>query len=531
MMELLGRITEAPHRRAGSPGERKAVERLTDELRSYGYSIECPYHNAYVSSPEFGEIVLGDVRLACMPQGHSLPSDGGIVGRLVYVSPDQRASSEIQDLKGAFVIVDGLHSWDTSAWAIRNGATGLISVSPHEVIHMGGPTGLWGTPTVETIARIPRIVAVSVTRTVGTQLKAAAERAEKVSVVSNLKSGWEKIPLLTASLNASGDEGQDFVLLSGHVDSWLKGAMDNASGVVAIVELARTLALRREHWRRGLRICFWSGHESGSYAGSTWYADTNWDELSRHCVAHVNIDSIGCKGFDNMTNAFASGPVEKLVSDAIRKETGTTVRANPFPPICDMSFFGIGIPALFGLVSAERPENIDFAIPCGWWWHTEHDTIDQIDAARLGRDTRICFDATWKLMTAEMLPLDFVETLASWKTALLGSGLDEGKPWLDLTEIGSKITCLEGALSNLYCNSDNSVDRNQALKQISRALIPIENMRTDRFAYGFHNRDLAGIRGGKNWAETSPLIADITSYVCGPAAGNPLMEAGALRAR
>lgn len=534
MMELLSQITEVPHRRAGSPGERKAVERLADELRNFGYLIECPYHDAYVSSPESSEIILGDVSLPCMPQGHSLPSDGSIVGSLAYVSADQRASGVIPDINRAFVIVDGLPSADTARWAMRSGAAGLISVSPHEAIHMGSIYGLWGNPTAETIGSVPCIVAVSVGRTVGVQLKTAAERADKVRVVSSIKSGWERVPLLTASLDASGDERQDFVLLSGHVDSWLKGAMDNASGVVAMVELARTLALQRKHWRRGLRICFWSSHESGSsYAGSTWYADTHWEELSRHCVAHVNIDSIGCKNFDNMTNAFASGATEKLVCDAIRKETGKSVRANPFPPICDMSFFGIGIPALFGLISAERPENIDFAVPCGWWWHTEHDTIDHIDAANLGRDTRICFEATWRLLTEEVLPLDFVETLATWKAALLASDPDDGEPWLDLSEIGSKITCLEGGLSRLYCNTDSSdpVDRNQALKQISRALIPIENMQTDRFAYGYHNRHLAAIRGGKNWAETSPVIADITNYIRGPGSGNPLMEAGALRAR
>lgn len=534
MMELLARITQAPHRRAGSIAEREAVELFAAELRSFGYSIECPYHDAYVTSPESGEIILEDGSLHCMPQGHSLASNGDYAGPLVYVPAAQRASGEFSDIKGAFAIVDGLPSAPAARWAILNGAAGLISVSPHDVIHMGSIHGLWGNPTSETIGTIPRIVAVSVGRTIGSQLKSAAEHGAKVRVVSNVKTEWVKVPLLTASLDASGKEGRDFVLLSGHVDSWLRGVMDNGSGVVAMVELARTLGSRRKHWRRGLRICFWSSHESGSsYAGSTWYADTYWDELSRHCVAHVNIDSIGCKSFDNMTNAFSSGPTEKLVRDAIQKETGKSVRANPFPALCDMSFFGIGIPALFGLVSAERAEKIDFTVPCGWWWHSEHDTIDKIDAANLGRDTRICFDATRRLLMEEILPLDFREPLASWKAALQAPVQDAGEQRVDLSKVVSKITCLEEGLAWLYSDASTSdpAECNHALKNVSRALIPIENMHTDRFAHGYHNSHLAPIRGGKNWAETSPLIADITRHLRGPASDGPLLEGRALRAR
>ena len=58
--------------------------------------------------------------------------------------------------------------------------------------------------------------------------------------------------------------------------------------------------------RRGLRLCFWSGHSHGRYSGSSWYADTRWEELSKRCVAHVNVDSTGAKGNTIMSDALSS---------------------------------------------------------------------------------------------------------------------------------------------------------------------------------------------------------------------------------
>ena len=40
-------------------------------------------------------------------------------------------------------------------------------------------------------------------------------------------------------------------------------------------------------WRRGLRVVFWSGHSQGRYSGSTWYADTHWEELERRAASRT----------------------------------------------------------------------------------------------------------------------------------------------------------------------------------------------------------------------------------------------------
>ena len=40
----------------------------------------------------------------------------------------------------------------------------------------------------------------------------------------------------------------------------------------------------------------------------------------------------------------------------------------------------------------------------GWWWHTEHDTMDIIDRDILIRDTKIYVAVVWRLLSSAVLP-------------------------------------------------------------------------------------------------------------------------------
>ena len=107
----------------------------------------------------------------------------------------------------------------------------------------------------------------------------------RVSMHAQVDTGWRKTPLLAAELDTEeGYPDAPFILFSGHHDTWHYGVMDNGAANATMLETARTLApARRAEWRRGLRICFWSGHSHGRYSGSAWYADEYWDELERRC--------------------------------------------------------------------------------------------------------------------------------------------------------------------------------------------------------------------------------------------------------
>ena len=161
----------------------------------------------------------------------------------------------------------------------------------------GGTTRIspvWGSPATEDLEKLPKTPSVGVRAADGTKLRALAEAGAEVRLRSDIVREWRDIPILTADL--PGTDEDNFVLFSGHVDSWYYGAMDNATANAVQLGVARVLADSQKAMRRGIRFAFWSGHSHGRYAGSTWYADENWQELHDRCVCHVNINSAGAIG-------------------------------------------------------------------------------------------------------------------------------------------------------------------------------------------------------------------------------------------
>ena len=68
----------------------------------------------------------------------------------------------------------------------------------------------------------------------------------------------------------------------------------------------------------------------------------------------------------------------------------------------DQSFWGIGIPAMFGALSEQPPAPVKMRNALGWWWHTPHDTLDKIDEANLVRDTKVYVHTLWRLLSEEL---------------------------------------------------------------------------------------------------------------------------------
>ena len=146
----------------------------------------------------------------------------------------------------------------------------------------------------------------------------------KVTLHAEVDTGWRQTPILEAEIDGPDADGP-FILFSGHHDTWHYGVMDNGAANATMLEVARLAARERDKWRRGLRLCFWSGHSHGRYSGSTWYADQNWDELERRCAVHVNVDSTGGVGAVVLKNAAAAPELVALAGDAIGEQAGLGV--------------------------------------------------------------------------------------------------------------------------------------------------------------------------------------------------------------
>src|SRR5205807_9008745 len=110
----------------------------------------------------------------------------------------------------------------------------------------------------------------------------------RVWLAAKADNGWKPLTMTTAESDA---RDRAFILLGGHMDSWIgPQATDNAAGNACIMELARVFTAHQDELRRGIVAGLWMGHETGTMISSTRFADTNWDRLRHSCVAYLQID-------------------------------------------------------------------------------------------------------------------------------------------------------------------------------------------------------------------------------------------------
>jgi hypothetical protein len=119
----------------------------------------------------------------------------------------------------------------------------------------------------------------------------------------------------------------------------------------------------------------------------------------------------------------------------------------------------------------------------GWWWHTPDDTLDKIDPVLLQRDARIYTHTLWHLLHDAVLPLDYAAWAGDFRAELeklrgyLGNKLDLA-PLLTRTE---QLQAKAKAVHGRGGDHTRAAAINSALMHVSRALVPIDYTRGDRF--------------------------------------------------
>jgi hypothetical protein len=486
---------------SGTPEELESFRYLQARLDEYGFATRLLSHDAYISLPGAARIETGPERPACITHSFSRPSaPGGLTGRLLPVGSGTEDDFARHDVRGRIVIVDGIASPAVSLRASRAGAVGQVHVSGYEHKHEMCISPVWGSPTETQAGLLPTTVVVTVAKADGDRLKERCARGDaEATLHAEVDTGWRKTPLLVAELPAEGSGPDDpFVLFSGHHDTWHFGVMDNGGANATMLEVARLLAARRSAWRRSFRLCFWSGHSHGRYAGSAWYADHHWTELCRRCAVHVNVDSTGARGNTVLTDMPVSAELRALAVEAVRAQGGQELAGLRPSRAGDQSFWGIGVPSLF-MTAGEQPvgqgSNVAASIfgggarngaGFGWWWHTPDDTLDKMDPDLLVRDTRVYVHAIWRLLTDPVLPLDYaahaddlLEALADVETAS-GKGVDAAS----LTALARRLRDAARELNRVSgaCEGEAARALDAALMAASRHLVPVDYTSGDRFA-------------------------------------------------
>lgn len=499
-------------RHSGCEEERAAFEYVASELERAGLKTDLSDHPALISYPVSASLTLlgaFEGSINCLGTAYSRSVEGfeAEVIDLQDGTPDDYSG---RDVSGKIVLLNGLATPTAAFAAEAAGAVGQIFINDERLHYMIVST-IWGTPTPSSAHRIPSTPSVSVVESDGHRLREMIVAGPlRVRLDSDVFMDWQQTPLLTADL--PGQESEDFVLFSGHLDSWEYGAMDNGSANATMLEVARLLASRSDALYRGVRFAFWSGHSHGRYAGSTWYADHHWEELQERCIAHVNVDSTGARGATFYQSFPANLELGPFGAEVVEAYTGQKASARRMSRAGDMSFNGIGIPALFMSLSQVpfSDEDTDYVSRAfgkliggkmPWWWHTSEDTMDKVDPDVLVLDTKIYVATIWRLATEPLLPMDFRPVIADITTSLDGYQ-EMATTHLDLGLLRERAEGLKQgveALAEKNATHDAEIiSLNERIKRLSRILIPITYTEAGRFehdpAWGLpHLPALAGV--------------------------------------
>ncbi len=273
----------------------------------YGIRERTPARDDYRDLDVKGKIVA---ILGGLPPGPGWQT-ADLVARYGSASPRQRfaAKADLAASLGARAIL-----------AIEDGA------SLHRMVSDAvRPAPTFFLPFEDEAARTPPVVRVS--PRAGDRILAAAGLTSRSAAAAPPRS----LPGVTATVRVEGDErlvvsrnvvgiirGADptlrgeAIVMGAHMDhlgrsgeAMYPGADDNASGVAALIEIAKAFAASPSKPRRTLVFAFWTGEEEG-HLGSEYYVRHPRWPLERTSV-YLNLDMIG--------HPWTMGEIQKLVAD------------------------------------------------------------------------------------------------------------------------------------------------------------------------------------------------------------------------
>jgi len=245
--------------------------------------------------------------------------------------------------------------------------------------------------------------------------------------------------------------------------------------------------------RRGLLFGFWTAHETGTMAGSSWFADRSWDRLRDHACAYLQIDQPSCTG----TTTWHTTSNAELKAFHQREEKALLgerhISWKRVAKSGDASFIGVGIPMFQGEGAFTEAELKASALATrGWWHHSIECTIDKLDWTFMAEHLRVYAAYLWELCTAPVLPFTYAPVAEQILQRL--KELEEPGTPVGLDGVRkSAETFLHAARRLDEAAAKSASDQqakilNGAMKRLSRLLVPLMSSAIGKYGhdpYGF----------------------------------------------
>jgi hypothetical protein len=526
------------YRLSGSEDERKCVDYLTGKLTEWGVPHTLHEPTLFVSHPISAHVRTegkdGKQYEAKTP-AMSVSTDGELTGELLYI-PGNAGGFVLGDIfavgidtgntsiAGKIVLTEGFAMPGKVQDLMKGGAIGGIFINPGQNIHDGVCTTIWGAPDFDSQSRQPSVPVVAINNPDGQELIEYAKTGGKISIHTKLDTQWRQIPIVVADIPGT-EEPEKYVLLHGHLDGWIYGVADNATGNATMAEIARVFWANRDKLKRSVKIAWWSGHSHGRYAGSTWFSDEYAIYLYNNCLAQVNCDSPGARWATTYNHLSALSETEDFVTSTITDVTGIVPEPERPPRAGDYSFNQIGLTGFYMLSSTmaeekKKEQNFYEVGGCGGniGWHTKDDTMELADRDNLIRDIRMYAASVFRMLNAPVVPYNYKTTVADLRSTLEKYSGSAGDLF-DFTPISTALDALDGALDAFYASVPESASLgdaqtsaiNHAQVRLGRILNPINYSRMEPFR---HDPAMT----------VAPLPDLVPALSAGKAAGDPARE-------
>lgn len=397
LMQALG--DDIGSRPAASQPYRDAVALLTRELTGIGcggiHTEPVPIV-AWQAGDSLVELIRpGQCRCESVHHVHSAPGD--VSGALVDAGAGTPA--ELDRLgggtAGAVLLVAGHEITGGKVPPIRRRVQDMAERGAAAILMRCMEPGLGPAIELASFSTIIPIPIVGISHEDGCELAAAAAAgAARVRVRATGRNYDACCENLVADLTAPGG-GDGVIILSAHVDSFHNSpcALDNLSGVVTLVEIARALAPFKSAFRRTLRLIVFTGEEYG-LVGSVAYVDQHAEELD--AIQFVfNLDSL----FDNTARGVAVvwAPAMRDVIEHALRETQRRVEVRDM--FCMSSDY---LPFMLAGIAVGRPADLEDAFPP--YSHTCHDTLDKVPPEWIRLNAMAYAQMLARLLIAPKLP-------------------------------------------------------------------------------------------------------------------------------
>jgi aminopeptidase YwaD len=347
-------------RLAGSPGEEQAVAFLTTALDRIGkgkLQVERNRHVLWETTSFSLTHMETGVALEAIPLLGTAPTlANGLLAEVVDMGLGRPEDFDRLGhlLPGRVALVrheypfmpDHVHRNTKASMAEQAGACGFLIAYQEQMV---GPVS--GSSSGEASKGIPSF---GISAEAAVQLARSDETFASVRMLCLGRSIVRDLPTIILTVQGESDE---VVVVSAHVDGHPLGesAIDNASGLVGALALARAIATADVRMHRTVSFCFFSAEEWDLGGSNRWLDSLTQLEQDR-IVLNINLDSIaGDHEFTALTSDFETLPA--FVTGAAADVSRNLQVYEPTKNNSDhVNFADRGIPAFRLLAGFGRPQ-------------------------------------------------------------------------------------------------------------------------------------------------------------------------------